>query len=31
MPKSIEAQIPIEGEVWWFLESKEKTLRKIET
>jgi len=24
MPKSIGARIPIEGEVWWFLESKEE-------
>jgi len=31
MPKSIGAQIPIEGEVWWFLESKEKHSEKIKT
>jgi len=28
MPKSVGAQIPIEREVWWFLESKEEYLEK---
>jgi len=28
MPKSIEAQIPIKGEVWWFLENKKEHSEK---
>jgi len=28
MLKSIGAQIPIEGEIWWFLENKEEHLEK---
>jgi len=28
MPKSIGAQIPVEGEVWQFLENKEEHLEK---
>jgi len=28
MPKSVGAQISIEEEIWWFLESKEKHSEK---
>jgi len=28
MPKSVGAQIHVEGEVWWFLENKEKHSEK---
>jgi len=31
MPKSVGAQIPVEREVWWFLENREKHSEKIET
>jgi len=28
MPKSIGAQIPVKGEIWWFLERKRKNIQK---
>jgi len=31
MPKSVGAQISIEGEVWWFLENREEYSEKTET